>query len=92
MDGLSNFANRPGYGEVRGLGLFVGLECTAAGALSAADVSAHLQATALSQGIMLERGGRDSAVLRFLPPLTITENEIDRMVTAIGVGFDALTV
>jgi diaminobutyrate-2-oxoglutarate transaminase len=90
-DGLRAYANRPGYGETRGLGLFVGLECAAFGDLTNGQVAGRLQSVALERGVMLERGGRDGATLRFLPPLTISEAEIEGVLATIGAGFDTMT-
>jgi diaminobutyrate-2-oxoglutarate transaminase len=80
----------PGFGEVRGLGLYIGLECTACFGRSAGDVAKSLQASALRDHIVLERSGRENAVVRFLPPLTITDAEIARLGAAIARGFSQL--
>jgi diaminobutyrate-2-oxoglutarate transaminase len=89
-EGLGGFANHPGYGELRGLGLFLGLECRALGGLSAGTVTSRLQRSMLEHGVIIERGGRDSSVLRFLPPLTIAEAELDRVVETVGAAFATL--
>jgi diaminobutyrate-2-oxoglutarate transaminase len=89
-EGLRGLANRPGYGEVRGLGLFLGLECRASGSHAAGEIARHLQSALLADRVMIERGGRESSVLRFLPPLTITDAEIERVVEAVDTGFAAL--
>ena len=34
----------------------------------------------IDNGLMIEKGGRHSCVLRFLPPLIITKEEIDQAV------------
>ncbi|MBS5912031.1 diaminobutyrate--2-oxoglutarate transaminase [Paenibacillus macerans] len=70
-------------GDVRGRGLMIGVEIvdTAGrrdrlghypphGALAAA-----IQRSCFNNGLIVEVGGRRSAVIRFLPPLTITERE-----------------
>lgn len=70
-------------GDVRGRGLMIGVEIvdTAGrkdrlghypphGALAAA-----IQRRCFNNGLIVEVGGRRSAVIRFLPPLTITERE-----------------
>jgi diaminobutyrate-2-oxoglutarate transaminase len=90
MQALADFAGQPGFGEVRGVGLYIGMECTACFKRNAGEVAKFLQASALSEHILLERSGRESAVLRFLPPLTITEAEIARVVAAVGRGFAQL--
>jgi acetylornithine/LysW-gamma-L-lysine aminotransferase len=59
--------------EVRGLGLMLGVEMRF-------DVHSILQ-TALQQGLLLLDAGRN--VLRFLPPLSIRENHVDRLVSCL---------
>ena len=66
-------------GEVRGRGLMVGVEVGSAGSVS--DVSSgtlakQIKLSCLSHGLIVETGGRHGAVLRFLPPLTINEDEV----------------
>lgn len=87
---LNACSGRPGFGEVRALGLFIGLECVAHGALGPGGVAQALQAAMLRERIVLERGGREGAVLRFLPPLTITPDEIARIGRALARAFDEL--
>ena len=72
-------------GEVRGKGLMVGVEIVETklpvdklgvhpnnGALAA-----KIQRQCIDTGLMIEKGGRHSSVLRFLPPLIISKEEID---------------
>ncbi|MFD0672086.1 diaminobutyrate--2-oxoglutarate transaminase [Cohnella sp. GCM10027633] len=74
-------------GDVRGRGLMIGVEVVdprgkrdrlghypASGELAAA-----IQERCLHGGLIVESGGRHSAVLRFLPPLTITERETEEV-------------
>ena len=90
-DGLRALSGRPGYGDTRGLGLFLGLECRAVGDLDANGVARALQARALDEGILIERAGREGSVIRFLPPLTVTGQEIERVLATIAAGFQALS-
>jgi diaminobutyrate-2-oxoglutarate transaminase len=83
-------------GDVRGRGLMLGLELvdTAGepddhGSLPAAPrLAAAVQREALQRGLILELGGRHSAVIRLLPPLTITDEQseavLDRLADAIA--------
>jgi diaminobutyrate-2-oxoglutarate transaminase len=86
-------ADFPFLGEVRGRGLMVGIEVvrTASGARAAPADGALANAIrnrCFEEGLILETGGRHGAVLRFLPPLIISESEIgsvlDRFETAVG--------
>lgn len=59
--------------EARGVGLMQCIELTG----SAAGAAHQIQAAALHAGLILEVGGRDDRVLRLLPPLTITEEQVE---------------
>jgi diaminobutyrate-2-oxoglutarate transaminase len=72
------------FGDVRGRGLMLGVEIVdpdgapdrqgrppACGALAR-----RIKQACLRHGLILETGGRHGAVLRFLPPLVITEQEV----------------
>jgi diaminobutyrate-2-oxoglutarate transaminase len=68
----------PAVADVRGLGLMWGMELV--DPQTGADATAlalAVQAAALRNGLMLEVGGRNDCVLRALPPLTITEEQVD---------------
>ncbi|WP_053014021.1 diaminobutyrate--2-oxoglutarate transaminase [Caldimonas brevitalea] len=72
-------------GQVRGTGLMLGMEivdpeppATRTGAHPPDTALARsLQQQCLRQGVILELGGRHGAVVRLLPPLIITAEEID---------------
>lgn len=77
----------PQLGDVRGRGLMIGVEIIdpdsganltgyppAAPALASA-----IQAECLKRGLIIELGGRHGSVVRFLPPLIITEPQIDHV-------------
>ncbi len=71
--------------EVRGKGLMLGLEIKdPSGELnkfgepkSAPQLTLGIQRAALERGLMVEKGGRDGSVIRFLPPLIISFEQID---------------
>lgn len=81
----------PAIGDVRGRGLMLGVELVdpdsspdPLGARTAApDLARKVRAAALARGVLVELGGRHGAVLRLLPPLTITDAEADRMVAVL---------
>ncbi|MBD8495211.1 aspartate aminotransferase family protein [Pseudomonas syringae] len=77
----------PQLGDVRGLGLMLGVEVVdphgqpdaqghppADGALAG-----RIQHQCLKRGLILELGGRHSSVVRFLPPLIITSEQVDEV-------------
>ena len=79
-------------GEVRGRGLLIGAEVVdpdaEPGRLGSRpenpSLAARIQAECLKRGLIQETGGRYGAVLRFLPPLIVTEEEVDRICEIFG--------
>ncbi|XXU74956.1 diaminobutyrate--2-oxoglutarate transaminase [Sorangium sp. So ce1151] len=77
----------PCIGEVRGRGLMLGAEIVdPAGRADArgkrpayAKLASAIQAACLKRGLILELGGRFGGTIRLLPPLIITEPEVDRV-------------
>jgi len=45
------------------------------------ELAALIQKKCIQNGLMIEKGGRHSCVLRFLPPLIITTQQIDEAMT-----------
>jgi diaminobutyrate-2-oxoglutarate transaminase len=74
-------------GDVRGRGLMVGMEIVnpddppdAAGLPPPSpEMAARIQHEALRRGLIVELGGRNGTVLRFLPPLIVSRAEIDEI-------------
>ncbi|MEH1098502.1 diaminobutyrate--2-oxoglutarate transaminase family protein [Micromonospora sp. CPCC 205561] len=95
--GLAELAERhPEIGDVRGRGLMWGIEIVdpgqSADALGAHPAdgarAARIKGRCLELGLIIERGGRHGAVLRLLPPLVITENEIQELLEKLGEAFE----
>lgn len=88
----------PCIGDVRGRGLMIGLELVdpEAPPYPAADgprpvapeLAAAVQRECLGRGLIVELGGRQSSVVRLLPPLTISDEQttavLDRLADAVG--------
>ncbi|HEY8547267.1 MAG TPA: diaminobutyrate--2-oxoglutarate transaminase family protein [Acidimicrobiales bacterium] len=81
----------PWVGDVRGRGLMVGVELVDPDRLDRTGTpvpdgarAAALQRGMLEKGVIAEVGGREDAVLRFLPPLVIDAATVDRVVDAFG--------
>ncbi|NEC13042.1 diaminobutyrate--2-oxoglutarate transaminase family protein [Streptomyces sp. SID8014] len=78
-------AGYPFIGDVRGRGLMIGVELvdptadTAVGTPPppAPGIAAAVQRACLDRGLIVELGGRHSAVVRLLPPLTLTDEQAD---------------
>ncbi|BCQ38100.1 aspartate aminotransferase family protein [Erwinia rhapontici] len=74
----------PAIGHIRGLGLMIGIEFVKPqeapdhmGCYPAdGDLSALIQKKCFENGLILERGGRNGCVLRLLPSLLITQEEL----------------
>jgi diaminobutyrate-2-oxoglutarate transaminase len=71
-------------GDVRGRGLMIGIEVINPSLPPVAGVPAYwgelsalIQKKCIHYGLMIEKGGRFSCVLRFLPPLIITTQQLD---------------
>ncbi|WP_017728881.1 diaminobutyrate--2-oxoglutarate transaminase [Halalkalibacterium ligniniphilum] len=70
-------------GDVRGRGLMIGVEIVNPKGLKDRlgnnppfqELASKIQERCFKNGLIIEVGGRRSAVMRFLPPLTITEQE-----------------
>jgi 4-aminobutyrate aminotransferase-like enzyme len=63
-------------GDVRGLGLMIGIEFMRDGK-PAADVAAAVQRRCVAADLLILTCGIDDNVIRLLPPLTIAEGELD---------------
>ena len=70
-------AEFPVIGDVRGLGLMVGVEFTRDGQPDTTTSKAIVK-MALESGLMLLTCGTYDNVIRWIPPLVVTEAEIDR--------------
>jgi diaminobutyrate-2-oxoglutarate transaminase len=83
-DQLQDLVSRhPIAGEARGLGLLQGLELTGTRNRTASETALAVQQALFSRGIIIERGGREGATLRFLPPLVITPEDLTPVLTAL---------
>lgn len=76
----------PCIGDVRGLGFMIGVEIVnAEGPLVSGyfphdkKIASAIQKACFLRGLVLETGGRQSSVLRFMPPLIATEEDIDNI-------------
>ncbi len=82
MEGLSKISRRlPVLGDVRGRGLMIGVEIVkpcVGGKPGEQDgiLAKAIKAAAFQNGLLVETGGRHGAVMRFLPPVIITEDDV----------------
>lgn len=54
------------------------------------EIARLIQNEVFRSGIILETGGRYGSVLRLLPPLTISDAEIDQVSDVLAVAFERL--
>jgi 4-aminobutyrate aminotransferase len=74
----------PALGDVRGLGLMLGLEVADPESRAPRpDLAAETCARALEAGVILVRSGPERNVIRLLPPLVITDAELELALDAI---------
>lgn len=78
-------------GDVRGRGLMVGVELVDPDHADADGVprpdgalAFRVQRAMLDHGVLVEIGGREDAVVRFLPPLIIETEDVDHIADAFG--------
>lgn len=68
----------PEIGDVRGVGLFIGIEFVKPGSKEPnGDFVARVLEEALDRGLILYPCGSSSQCIRFIPPLTISEEDLD---------------
>ncbi|WP_395512162.1 diaminobutyrate--2-oxoglutarate transaminase family protein [Streptomyces racemochromogenes] len=82
-------ADQPCVGDVRGRGLMLGVEITDPDTGAAAPaLAAAIRRACLDRGLIVELGGRHGAVVRLLPPLTLTDEQatavLDRLADAVA--------
>jgi diaminobutyrate-2-oxoglutarate transaminase len=78
-----------GIGDVRGRGLMLGVEFVdpdtnwqgAGPHAPDGDFAEAVQTECFDRGVIVELGGRDSATVRFLPPLVVSKKQIDDIAT-----------
>jgi len=79
MDGLEELQDRyPVIGDVRGMGLMVGVEMSAPdGRKPNPDVAKNIQKSCLADNMLLLTCGTYGNVIRWIPPLVVTEAQIN---------------
>lgn len=85
-------------GDVRGRGLMLGMELVDPSADAAEGeppptngrLASALQLACVRRGLIVELGGRGGSTMRFLPPLIITEHEIDHVAEILAAAFASL--
>jgi 4-aminobutyrate aminotransferase / (S)-3-amino-2-methylpropionate transaminase / 5-aminovalerate transaminase len=77
--------SNPLIGDVRGLGLMIGIELVKDAELTPAAAEAEaVRERCLHEGLLVGVGGIDGNVIRFQPPLVITKPQIDRAIAILS--------
>ena len=95
LDGLRDLADHEHVGDVRGKGLFAGVELVADKASKAPmgeDVMAAILGRITQEGVLVGRTNRSlpgfNNTLNIAPPLIVTEADVDQIVAAVQVGIE----
>jgi len=84
-------AKHPVIADVRGMGAMLAIEfIDPATGKPAPEVGKAVQAHALSEGILILTAGSNGNVLRFLPPLVITDAQLHEAVAVMDAALDSL--
>ncbi|MBW3557323.1 MAG: aminotransferase class III-fold pyridoxal phosphate-dependent enzyme [Actinobacteria bacterium] len=83
----SAVGQHPAVGELRGLGLMVGIELVDGDGQPGTKLAANVLRHACEHGLLLLSCGAHGQVVRFIPPLVVAEEQID---DAVGVFAEAL--
>ncbi len=78
----------PILGDVRGLGLMVATEFTHPDGRPAKDVAVAVQRAVVDRGLLLLTCGTYGNVIRWIPPLVVTAEEIERAVDIFAAALD----
>jgi diaminobutyrate-2-oxoglutarate transaminase len=90
--------NKPQIGDIRGRGLMIGIEIVNPVAAPDAlgiyppnrQLAVRIQMECLKRGLIVELGGRQGSVVRFLPPLIVTSEQIDQIGTIFSEAIRAV--
>jgi taurine-pyruvate aminotransferase len=95
LDRLQELADHPNVGDVRGKGLFAGIELVADKTSKAPlgeDVMGAVMRTVTEEGVLIGRTNRSipghNNTLNIAPPLIVSKADIDEIVAAVRVGIE----
>jgi len=80
----------PRIGEVRGVGLMIGVELVETAGQPAGAACERLMAWCRERGLIIINCGPERNVLRLIPPLTITDAELEQSLALLAEGLEAL--
>ncbi|MHB1508061.1 MAG: aspartate aminotransferase family protein [Acidimicrobiales bacterium] len=90
LEGLVEMARRyAAIGDVRGKGLMVGIEMVRPGTKEPnARAATALHESCRRRGLLIGKAGQLGQVLRLLPPLSLTEGEVEEALAILRAGFE----
>ena len=80
----------PVIGDVRGMGLMIGVELVESDGSPAARSCELLLDECLQRGLIVINCGPDRNIIRFIPPLTISDAEMDEALSIFTAALDAV--
>ncbi|WP_329042902.1 diaminobutyrate--2-oxoglutarate transaminase [Streptomyces sp. NBC_00178] len=75
---------------VSGRGLAMGLGFREAPGADGGDLASRVSTGAFRRGLLVETSGADGSVVKLLPPLTVTESELDQGIDILASAVDAV--
>lgn len=82
-------ASQPAIGDVRGIGLMLGLEFVTADGEPDAQAASAVQQAAIKENLLLLTCGARANVVRIIPALNVSEDEVNLGLKSIGAALDA---
>jgi 4-aminobutyrate aminotransferase len=82
-------AAHPTIGDVRGLGLMIGVELVSGDRTPSAEALRFVKRFAQDEGMLILSCGPDGNVIRFIPPLNVSLEDLDRGIEILERGIDA---
>ncbi|MGI9529070.1 MAG: aminotransferase class III-fold pyridoxal phosphate-dependent enzyme [Acidimicrobiia bacterium] len=76
----------PTIGDVRGLGLMIGIELVTDGNTPDPDAFGAIAGHALDSGMFILNCGPDGNIIRFIPPLNVTREDLDTGIDILAAG------
>ncbi len=81
----------PVIGDIRGLGYMIGIELVLENKKPAPELTSRLLKLCLEEGLILISCGTWSNVIRFIPPLMVTREELEKSFTILDKAFQRLS-
>jgi 4-aminobutyrate aminotransferase len=83
--------HQPLIGDVRGLGLMIGVELVQADGGPASTACDQLLKECRSRGLLIINCGPERNIVRFIPPLTITDAEMEEALAILAQALETVT-